>query len=127
MEIKEFWPDWLKDAVSAYFEDDDKPRRKQRDRLETINDIYYLNQLTPEDTPLIDKCYQAMADVYEGKKNPYLTRDQWEKYAIGYPLKAGERDPLPHITTLLTEIEPFKSVRLKYPALYKTLIIWMWG
>lgn len=124
--IKPYWPDWLKDAVATY-RPDDPASFKKRDRLEKTNDIGHLYHLKEEDIPLLNDVWAGMGDVYEIKAGTaYLTDEQ--KLIYSYRSKPGDKfQNLPHISTLLEHQDPFKTFRSKYPALYRTMIIWMWG
>lgn len=114
MEIKSFWPDRLKYAVKIY----NRPHRSKKDRMENRNDFYDLDQLTKEDCNLLLQVWDGMDKVYEDPAG-LISIDE---YQIWYKDPNRER-----ISDNLHLEEPYKSFQAKYPHLYKTMIIWVWG
>lgn len=105
LKMNPYWPPWLRRSVQCY---------SGKSKMVTPGDFDEVSKLTEEDCKMIHQVYESMAEVYMGK-NPLINNEAHKNNNVG------------HISQHLIKHEPFKTCQEKYPALYQTMIVWMWG
>lgn len=116
MEVKSFWSDHLKESIAYH-----NKFHQTHDRIETLNDLHDIHAMTKKDIPLFNRVYQIMNDRYDNPEpGDTATVDQMTK-----DRNEGKYDHC----SLYLHIENADCLEFltKYPALYKTMIVWVWG
>lgn len=116
MEIKKFWPQHLKETIRFH-----NQFYGQHDRIQTLNDLHDIYAMTPEDIPLFNEVYKVMNDRYN---NPHPT-----DLATVEQMTADYKSGIYDHCSLYLHIENAACLEFltKFPALYKTMIVWVWG